>query len=272
MGVLNVTPDSFSDGGQFLTGGRVDRARVAATAAEMVEAGAAILDVGGESTRPGALGVNEAEECRRVLPVVESLLDLDVIVSVDTTKVAVARRALDLGVHLINLVGGVTGGVTDPRMLTLLAAADAGIVIMHMQGQPGSMQRRPCYADVVQEVSAWLDCQVDACTSAGIARARLCVDPGFGFGKTSAHNLLLLRNLSMFKNGNVALLAGLSRKSLIGAITGRPVQNRLAGSVAAAVLAVQRGADIVRVHDVEATVDALEMLRAVEIGKEPERN
>jgi dihydropteroate synthase len=268
MGVLNVTPDSFSDAGQFLTGGRVDPARVAATAAEMVEAGAVILDVGGESTRPGALGVNEAEECRRVLPVVESLLDLDVIVSVDTTKVAVARRALDLGVHLINLVGG----VTDPRMLTLLAAADAGIVIMHMQGQPGSMQRRPRYADVVQEVSAWLDCQVDACTSAGIARARLCVDPGFGFGKTSAHNLLLLRNLSMFKNGNVALLAGLSRKSLIGAITGRPVQNRLAGSVAAAVLAVQRGADIVRVHDVEATVDALEMLRAVEIGKEPERN
>lgn len=260
MGILNVTPDSFSDGGRFAAGARaVDPGLVLSTAEEMVAAGAAIVDVGGESTRPGAQPVSEDDECRRVLPVVETLRRLDVIVSVDTAKAGVARRAIDLGCHIVNDVSG----LADPAMLPLLARSDVGVVIMHMLGEPRSMQQDPHYEDVIREVAAYLSERVDRCLAGGIGPSRLCVDPGFGFGKTFAHNLLLLQGLGMVNNTPAALMVGLSRKRMIGELTGRPVSHRQAGSVAAAVLAVQRGADIVRVHDVAATVDALAVLRGV---------
>lgn len=263
MGVINLTPDSFSDGGRYRSGGAIDVRQVADSAAEMVEAGASIVDLGGESTRPGAAPVDEDEECRRVLPVLEALLHLDVVLSVDTAKAGVARRAIDLGAHLINDISG----LADPLMLDVLRAGSAGVVLMHMQGKPRTMQKAPRYDNVVDEVRQFLSQRRARCLSAGIAAERICLDPGFGFGKTLAHNLLLLQHLSMFKNGG-ALMVGLSRKSMIGTITGQPVTGRLGGSIAAALLAVERGADIVRVHDVAATVDALEIWQAVQSVQE----
>ena len=256
MAVLNITPDSFSDGGELCS---LEPVRLRAHAEELVAAGATILDVGGESTRPGAASVSATEECRRVLPVLELLLDLDVVLSVDTSKAAVAMRALDLGCHMINDVTG----LGDPEMLDVLADSQAAVALMHMQGAPRTMQTDPQYADVVGEVYDFLGERLQACRAHGICNDRLCIDPGFGFGKTVTHNLTLLRQLSSFNNLDVAIMVGLSRKSLIGALTGRPVSERLAGSVAAALLAVQAGADIVRVHDVAATVDALKVLNAV---------
>jgi dihydropteroate synthase len=256
MAVLNVTPDSFSDGGVLPA---MDRGELREHAQSLIDAGARLLDIGGESTRPGAQGISEAEECRRVMPVLELLLDLDVVISVDTSKPGVAQRALALGCHMINDVSG----LRDPEMLKTIAGSRAAVVIMHMLGAPRTMQDDPQYEDVVAEVSGYFGTQVAACQAAGINLERVCVDPGFGFGKTLTHNLTLLRDLAVFQNLGVAVMAGLSRKSMIGAITGREVSERLSGSVAAALLAAQAGADIVRVHDVAATVDAMKILTAL---------
>jgi dihydropteroate synthase len=229
------------------------------SAEALVADGADILDIGGESTRPGAPPISEDEECARVLPALEALLDLDAVISIDTSKPGVARRALALGCHMIN---DVTAAAT-PGMLDTVAGTDAALVLMHMLGEPRTMQNDPRYADVVVEVRNFLEGRVAACVSAGIGTDRLCVDPGFGFGKNLTHNLTLLRELSIFQNMPVALLVGLSRKSMLGRLTGRGVEDRETASVAAAILAAERGADVVRVHDVAATADALKVLEAV---------
>lgn len=259
MGVINVTPDSFSDGGRFLAPGP-DLGLIAEVGAAMLAEGAVILDVGGESTRPGADDVSEDEELRRVMPVVERLLDLEAVISVDTSKPGVAARVLAAGVQLIN---DVRGG-RDPAMLATLAASDAGYCIMHMLGEPRTMQDAPHYDDVVGEVRGFLERQVEVCRQAGIAPQRLLLDPGFGFGKTLAHNLALLKHLAALRVDELPLLVGMSRKRMIGTITGRDVHQRAAGSAAAALLAAQRGADVVRVHDVAETADALAMLAALD--------
>lgn len=259
MGVLNVTPDSFSDGGRFWHGS-ADLDQLRATARAMLDGGAKVLDVGGESTRPGAEPVDEAEECRRVLPVIEALADLDVIISIDTRKPTVARRAAAAGATLLNDVSG----FRDRAMIEVLAETGMAGCIMHMQGDPSSMQDEPRYADVVAEVRDFFIERVAACRAAGIEGPRLLLDPGFGFGKTLEHNLALLRDLETLRVGGLPLLAGLSRKRMIGTLTGRAVGERVVGSVVAAVLAVERGADMVRVHDVEATADGLSVLRVLE--------
>ena len=255
MGVLNVTPDSFSDGGEF-----VSSAAALRQARRMAEAGAAILDVGGESTRPGARPVGIAEELDRVLPVVEALVtELELPVSVDTSKPAVMREAIAAGAAMINDVRALraTGA------LTALAGSHAAVCLMHMQGEPGTMQADPHYDDVVEEVHAFLAGRVEACEIAGIGRDRIVVDPGFGFGKTPAHNLALLAGLREFARDGLPVLAGLSRKSMIGTLTGRATGERLAGSVALAALAVANGASIIRAHDVAETVDAVKVAAAI---------
>ncbi len=255
MGILNVTPDSFSDGGRFE--GRDDALR---QAERMLADGVDILDVGGESTRPGATGVSVDEELERVIPVIEALVGVtDKPVSIDTSKAGVMRAAVAAGAAMIN----------DVRALreegALDAAADLGVPIclMHMQGQPRTMQQDPDYSDVVGEIAGFLAERVDACTQAGIPRERIVLDPGFGFGKTEAHNVELLANLRQLQRLGLPILAGLSRKSTLGRITGRDVDERVPASVAAAVIAVTNGASIVRVHDVAETVDALKVLAAV---------
>ncbi|MCH8141740.1 MAG: dihydropteroate synthase [Proteobacteria bacterium] len=267
MGVLNITPDSFSDGGRLLASSGPDLPCVLDAAWEMLAEGAAILDVGGESTKPGADRVSADDECRRVIPVLERLLELDTIVSIDTSKAEVAVRALALGCQLVNDVSG----LRSADMLQLLAGSDAAVCIMHMQGDPRSMQGAPHYRDVVTEVRLFLEKQVLMCQEAGIAAERILLDPGFGFGKTAEHNLTLLRRLSELKIDGLPLLVGLSRKSTIGNITGRKVDERVHGSVAAALIAVQNGASIVRVHDVAATADALKVLRALSSGVQGEQ-
>jgi dihydropteroate synthase len=262
MGVLNVTPDSFSDGGGLFLRDAPDLSLIKDTAQHMVAVGAAIIDVGGESTRPGATAVSSDEELRRIMPVVELLLGLDTIVSVDTCKASVAREALAAGCHLINDVTG----FADRAMLDVVADSSAAVCIMHMQGEPRTMQSDPSYENVVSEVAAILAERVMACRNAGIDAARICIDPGFGFGKTMAHNLELLRNLESVRTAQLPLVVGLSRKSMLGAITGRETHERTAASVAAALLAVQNGANIVRAHDVAPTVDALKVLQALDLA------
>ena len=259
MGILNITPDSFSDGGDFLSPqAAVERAR------QMVEEGAAIIDVGGESTRPGAPAVSIQKELDRIVPVIEVLsAELPVPISIDTSKPEVMRAAVAAGAGMIN----------DVRALRLTGALEAAaelnrslsvpICLMHMQGEPGTMQQQPHYSDVVQEVSAFLAERVQACVRHGIPRERLVVDPGFGFGKRLEHNLSLLKRLDELAKLGLPLMVGLSRKSMIGAVLDRPVTQRLYGSLAAAVLAVARGAVLVRVHDVRATVEALKVYEAV---------
>jgi dihydropteroate synthase len=259
MGVINVTPDSFSDGARFVADGRIDLAAVLAAAEQMVRAGAAIVDVGGESTRPGAAAVPEAVELARVIPVIERLSVLDAVISVDTRKPRVAAAAVAAGASLINDVGAARAA----GMLEVAAQSGAALCLMHMQGQPADMQEDPTYEDVVAEVRAFLGERAQAACAAGIDSDRIAVDPGFGFGKTLAHNLCLLRHLGAIAALGYPVLAGLSRKRMIGALTGRDSGERQAGSIAAAVLAVERGARIVRVHDVAATVDALAVARAV---------
>jgi len=256
MGILNVTPDSFSDGGDFAT-----REAALRHARQMVADGADLIDVGGESTRPGAPPVSVAEELDRVIPVIEALAsELAVPVSVDTSKPEVMRAAVAAGAGLINDVAA----LRRPGALAAAAALRVPVCLMHMQGEPGTMQQDPAYGDVVAEVAAFLAGRLAACEAAGIPRERLLVDPGFGFGKTLAHNLALLRGLPRLASLGVPVLAGLSRKSMIGALLGGvPVGERLHGSVAAAVLAVERGAAIVRVHDVGPTVQALRIVAAV---------
>jgi dihydropteroate synthase len=257
MGVLNVTPDSFSDGGRFLP---VEAA--VAHGLRLVEEGAAIIDVGGESTRPGAAPVSVEEELRRVLPVVERLRQAThAVISVDTSKPEVIREAAAAGAELINDVRA----LTEPGALEAAAASGSAICVMHMQGDPRTMQRAPSYVDVVKEVKAFLDERVQRCRAAGVSSDRIVVDPGFGFGKNLEHNLELLRRLRDLQ-GEWPLLVGLSRKSMVGTLAGRSAGERIHGSVALAVIASINGARIVRAHDVAATVDALKMVAAVYPG------
>ena len=249
MGVLNVTPDSFSDGGRYR-----DVAAAVAAARAMHAAGAALIDVGGESTRPGAEPPSIAEEIARVVPVVRALsAELEVIVSVDTSRAAVIEAAVEAGAAFINDVRG----FTEPGSLAAAARLGVGMCVMHMQGDPRTMQNAPAYRDVVAEVRDWLAARLAACRAAGVDAQAIAVDPGFGFGKSAAHNLALMNALEAFTTLGAPLLVGLSRKSLAGALTGRPLGERLAGSVALAAIAASRGARIVRAHDVAATVDAV---------------
>ncbi|HXC40671.1 MAG TPA: dihydropteroate synthase [Burkholderiales bacterium] len=254
MGVVNVTPDSFSDGGQFDT---TDKA--VAHALRLIDEGADILDIGGESSRPGAQSVSVEEELQRVLPVVQALRDAAVPVAVDTVKPEVMRAAIAAGAAMINDIRA----LQEPGALEAVAASDAAICLMHMQGEPRSMQAAPRYENVVNEVKAFLWDRATAATAAGLVKERIVIDPGFGFGKTAEHNLELLRNLRAMTELGYPVLAGLSRKSTLGLITGRPANERMPASIAAALLAVQRGASIVRVHDVAATKDALAVLNAL---------
>lgn len=254
MGILNVTPDSFSDGGNF---NKLEFA--ISRAEEMVAAGAAMIDIGGESTRPGAPAVSLAEELRRVMPVVYALQGLEVPLSVDTWKPEVMREVIIAGADMINDVNSFRA----PGALDAVRDSECGLCIMHMQAAPDTMQTEPHYDDVVAEVIAFLRARVDAMTAAGIDRERICVDPGFGFGKTVAHNYTLLAGIGRIRSElELPVLAGLSRKSMIGAVVGRPVEQRLAGSLAGALAAVAQGARIVRVHDVAETVDALNVWQA----------
>ncbi len=256
MGILNVTPDSFSDGGRF-----VERERALAQARQMVADGADIIDVGGESTRPGAAVVGVQQELDRVVPVIEALAgELAVPISVDTSKPEVMDAAVAAGAGLINDVYA----LRQPGAPEAAAAAGVPVCLMHMQGEPRTMQRAPQYGDVVGEVMAFLAERVAACERAGIKRANLLLDPGFGFGKSLAHNLSLLRHLPRLQQLGLPLLVGMSRKSMIGALLDLPVEERLHGSVAAATLAAWLGAAIVRVHDVAATVQAMKLVAAVQ--------
>jgi len=254
MGIVNVTPDSFSDGGHHLR-----RDAALAHAHQLIQEGADILDIGGESTRPGALPVSVQEELERIMPVIEGLRGVSVPLSVDTCKPEVMRAALAAGVSMVNDINA----LQHPDALAAVAASNAAICLMHMKGSPQNMQEQPQYQNVVTEVMQFLRERMDVVQSAGITRERIVVDPGFGFGKTLKHNLVLLRSLDALGELGVPVLAGLSRKSMLGAITGQDVNHRVSASVAAALLAVQRGARIVRVHNVGATVDALKVWSAV---------
>lgn len=255
MGVLNVTPDSFSDGGRYL--GVADALE---QASRMVGEGADILDIGGESTRPGASAVSAAEELERIIPVIERLrVEFDVPISVDTSKAEVMRAAVLAGATMINDVCA----LQSPGSMDVAAELAVPVCLMHMLGEPRTMQDAPEYEDVVDDVCQFLQNRIDACLAAGISRARVIVDPGFGFGKTLAHNLALLRNLDRIAALGYPVLAGLSRKSMLGQILDRPVDKRLYGGLAMAILARQKGAAIIRVHDVAETVDALRVLAAV---------
>jgi dihydropteroate synthase len=255
MGVVNVTPDSFSDGGRFA---RFDAAL--AQARRLIDEGADILDIGGESTRPGAADVGTEDELVRVIPLIKALRDCGKPISVDTSKPEVMRVALAAGASIVNDVRALAA----PGAIDAVAASDCGVVLMHMQGAPRTMQLEPRYDDVVAEVARFLAARRDAVVAAEVAPERIALDPGFGFGKTLAHNLALLRGLDALAALGQPVLAGLSRKSMLGAMTGKPVTDRLAASVAAALLAVQGGANIVRVHDVAATRDALAVWQALQ--------
>jgi dihydropteroate synthase len=260
MGVLNITPDSFSDGGRLFSMHGPDLEAVRRVGDAMVAAGAAILDVGGESTRPRAEPVSEQEELDRVLPVVEALADAcDAVISVDTSTPAVMREAAAAGAGMINDVRA----LTRPGAEATAAGLGLPVCLMHMQGSPQTMQDAPSYASVVDEVAAFLADRRDCAIAAGIAREQLVLDPGFGFGKTLEHNLELLARLGELEKLDAPLLVGLSRKSLIAKLTGRAVDERLPGSLALALIAAQRGAKLLRVHDVAETADVLRILRAV---------
>ena len=255
MGILNVTPDSFSDGGRFF-----DPEDAVWEGLAMVEAGADLVDVGGESTRPGSDPVPVAEELRRVLPVVKRLAaEIDAPISIDTRRAEVARAALDAGAAVVN---DITAG-RDAEMFDVVRQADAGMVLMHMQGDPKTMQEEPRYDDVVREVRAFLADRVAAAESTGIAPERLCVDPGLGFGKTLQHNLVLIRDIGALSDIGRPILVGPSRKSFVGRITGADVHERLEGTVGAVAWLVAKGAHVVRVHDVAAMVRVVRMVDAI---------
>jgi dihydropteroate synthase len=254
MGILNVTPDSFSDGGRY---GTLEFA--ISKAEEMVADGVDLIDIGGESTRPGSPSVPVEEELRRVMPAIYALQGLGRALSVDTCKPQVMREAIIAGADMINDINGFRA----PGAIEAVKESDCGLCIMHMQGTPQDMQAQPAYGDVVEEVIAFLRERIEALLAAGIERERLCVDPGLGFGKTVEHNYALLRATSRIEQElGLPVLIGLSRKSMIGAVTGRPVEGRLPGSIAGALAAVAHGARILRVHDVAETVDALKVWRA----------
>lgn len=261
MGVINTTPDSFSDGGSLYSGNKLNLELALARARGMVRHGAKILDIGGESTRPGAAAVSSAQEADRVLPLLERIVaELDVVVSIDTSTPTLMTAAASLGAGLLNDVRALE------REGALAAAAATGlpVCLMHMQGEPDNMQLAPRYDDVVGEVGSYLAARVAASIQAGIERERLVLDPGFGFGKSVSHNLALLRGLPELASLGLPLLVGLSRKSLIGKLIERDVDERLPAGLALSLLAAQRGAAIIRTHDVAATVDTLAMLKAVE--------
>jgi dihydropteroate synthase len=255
MGILNVTPDSFSDGGLFIA-----RDAAVAQALRMVEEGADLIDIGGESTRPGAPAVGVQEELDRVIPVIEAVARaVAQPISIDTSKPEVMRAAVRAGAGLINDVRA----LREPGAIETAAALSVPVCLMHMQGEPRSMQHNPTYREVVRDVREFLAVRLAACVAAGIPRDRILVDPGFGFGKTAAHNLELLRRLGELRDLGAPVLAGLSRKSLIGATLGLPVDQRLHASVALALIAVQNGANVIRVHDVRATREAVRMWETV---------
>jgi dihydropteroate synthase len=260
MGIVNVTPDSFSDGGRFLA---VERA--VQHGVQMASDGAALIDVGGESTRPGAEPVEEVEELRRVVPVIRELAAVaGVPVSIDTSKPVVMEAAAEAGAVMINDVNALrTDGALRVAVETGLA-----VCLMHMQGQPRQMQANPTYSDVVEEVYSFLSDRIEACLAAGVDLARIVIDPGFGFGKTLEHNLTLMRRLERFRDLGRPLLVGVSRKSMIGTILGRDVDERLWGSVVLGILAVERGANILRVHDVAPTMDAMRVMQAVSVSED----
>jgi len=268
MAVLNITPDSFSDGGRWLSdtrhGAQVPAVDTVVSAARsMLIEGADILDVGGESTRPGAAHVSAQQQCDRVMPVVEALLKLDTIVSVDTSSVLVAREALAAGVHLINDVRA----LREEGMVDTVIESGAAVCLMHMQGEPRTMQEQPFYRDVLIEVQDFLADRVRKCRAAGIAHGRIALDPGIGFGKTLDHNLELLRRLAQLTNStdtqDLPILVGLSRKRTVGELTDRPADERDTGSAVLAAYAVQQGAAIIRAHNVAATRDALRIAHAL---------
>jgi dihydropteroate synthase len=254
MGIVNVTPDSFSDGGRFSS---TDKA--IAHAHDLVAQGADILDIGGESTRPGATPVPLDEELNRVIPVIEGLAGIGIPLSIDTYKPEVMREAIKAGVDIVNDVCA----LQEPQALEIVAASDVGVCLMHMQGRPQNMQQDPQYQDVVKEVYDFLQARLAAAEQAGIAKTRITLDPGFGFGKRTAHNLALLEGLSTLQKLGAPLLIGLSRKSVLGQVAGTDVNERLYASLAASVIAVMKGANVVRVHDVKATVEALKVASAV---------
>lgn len=259
MGILNVTPDSFSDGGRFDTVERALR-----QAESMAKEGASIIDIGGESTRPGAASVSVADELDRVIPVIEALRkESDLPLSIDTSKPEVMRAAVSAGAAMINDVLA----LQEPGAVAAAAESEAAICLMHMQGRPRTMQKNPEYDDVIGEITAFLRDRVRDCAEAGITADRICVDPGFGFGKTAAHNVELLANLRQLRALELPILVGVSRKSTLGDICGRNVEERMPASIAAAVVAVMNGAAIIRAHDVRETVDALQVASAVLEGK-----
>jgi len=256
MGILNVTPDSFSDGGHF---SQTDSAIEHALA--LIDEGVDILDIGGESTRPNATPVSLAQELDRVIPVIEALVahQINIPISIDTYKPAVMRTAITAGASIVNDVRA----LQEDGAVAAVANTNVGVCLMHMQGTPKTMQDNPNYVDVVKEVSTFLSERVAACQQAGIATNRLVIDPGFGFGKTRGHNITLIQQLDSFAQLNLPILVGLSRKSILGQVTGNDVDARLYASVAAAVIAALKGAQIVRVHDVKATVEALKVVAAI---------
>lgn len=260
MGIVNLTPDSFSGDGVT-----ADVKRAIEHARQQWMAGADILDIGAESSRPGAVLIPEEEEIRRLMPVLKEVSAWGVPVSVDTYKPVVMRAALDVGVTMINDIKG----MTSEESLSLIAESDCAVCIMHMRGSPGTMQNAPYYEDVVAEVSEFLSSAALRCRQVGIADSRIVLDPGFGFGKTLDHNLAVFRALTAVGCHGLPLLIGVSRKSMLGAITGRSVEQRLPASIAAALIAVQKGARILRVHDVAATKDALAVWAAIEKGELP---
>jgi dihydropteroate synthase len=256
MGILNVTPDSFSDGGLFLSADKaVDHVAI------MINEGADIIDIGGESTRPGATPVTTVEENERVIPIIEAISQrFDVMISIDTSKAEVMEAAVHAGAGMVNDVRA----LSEKNSLQVLAEMSVPVCLMHMQGQPGTMQDKPAYEDVLAEVREFLSERIEICVAAGIDKNRLILDPGFGFGKTQQQNFSLLNGLESLSIDGLPILAGLSRKSLIGQTLGLPVDERVYASIALALLAVKNGASIIRVHDVKATCEAIRMLEAVE--------
>lgn len=255
MGVINTTPDSFSDGGQFDTTDKALR-----YAMQLIDDGVDILDIGGESTRPGSQNVDASEELARTIPLIQAIRkESDVQISIDTNKPVVMQQAVAEGANLINSIWA----LRQDDVLAVAAQSGAAVCLMHMQGTPETMQQNPCYDDVVSEVIEYLRQRIEAAVEAGIARENIIVDPGFGFGKTLQHNLLLLKSLAQLKALDVPLLVGMSRKSMIGTILNKPLDQRLYGSISTAVIAAMQGADIIRVHDVAQTIDALAIVDAV---------
>lgn len=256
MGILNFTPDSFSDSGKFFS---LDKALVQVE--KMLNDGAYIIDIGGESTRPNAPIVSEAEELDRVIPLIEAVRQrFDCLISVDSSKPVVFREAARAGVDMLNDIRA----LTEPQALETAAELALPVCLMHMQGTPQTMQQAPHYDDLLDDVADFLNQRIFACLQAGIEQSHIILDPGFGFGKTVEHNFALLKHLNAFVASGFPVLAGLSRKSMIGAVTNQPVEKRLIGSVAGALLAAQNGAKILRVHDVEATADALKVWQAMQ--------